>query len=71
MLQGDDNYFDFYEPTGIVRKHLHNIPTDVQAVANGPTSRGVGRRALVGLLDATCYEWTVIDLACLALGPRL
>lgn len=60
---GEHRVGDRFEPITVRR-----LVDDVRAIAKGLAQLGLGRGDTIGIMARTRYEWTVLDLAALALG---
>lgn len=60
---GEHRVGDAFEPITV-----RQLVDDVRATAKGLSATGLGRGDAIGIMGRTRYEWTVLDLAALALG---
>ncbi|WP_315833537.1 AMP-binding protein [Bradyrhizobium prioriisuperbiae] len=68
LRAGGDNYIEFYEPGGVLRKTISEISIDVITAERSLDFLALPPRARIGITGATNYQWLVTDLACLAKG---
>ena len=70
LLAHEDNYLEFFDGNQVSKKHFGEIAEDVSracALIAGLVEQGT-QSTQIGFIGANCYEWIVLDLACIQLG---
>lgn len=63
-----ENYIEYYENGKKCKKYFRDIYFEVKSTAESLNALNFKKGDKLGILGTSCYEWVIIDLACVYIG---
>ncbi|TBO44295.1 AMP-binding protein [Pedobacter kyonggii] len=68
LKKSNDNYIEFYEKGEKLKKEFKNVYHDVLRVLSHLKTLHLMKGDRVAIIGTTCYEYVIVDLACVVMG---